>query len=597
MAFKKLKIAPGIIKDSTPSELEGHWSDSNLIRFQSGLPRTVGGWLQISGSTYTGVCRSLRAFSDNSGSSYIAVGTHTNLYIYNGGNYYDITPIRATTTPAPTPFATVLNSATVTITDTTHGALVGDTVIISEASAVNGITLLGNYIVQTVPTSNTYTVTGPNIANNTGSGGGTPTIKYLLNIGLVNPAISTGWGTGVWSGAFGWDTPSAGSTTLALPRIWFMDNFGQTLLIAPRGGTLYKWDPTVDGTSGRATAVAGSPAIIEAGVIVNPQNRHVVCLGASYNTTPAPTQIIWSDQMDYTVWTPTATNLAGSLQGGGVSRIFGGQLGNNQIVAIGDTRIYGLNYIGSPYVFGLAPMDTVASLIATNAIASFNGMIAWMGTTNFYIYNGSQVLPIPCPVKDYVYTDLNTLYKDKIFAFANSAYNEIWWFYPSAASMGEPDKYVSYNTVEQVWAVGTLSRTAATSKSIFDFPILANPADSILYYHENGTTANGALIQASITSGPIDLQDGDTFATINRFIPDLQLTGGADLTITTRSFPNDVGTVNGPYAILPATQQLLPRVRGRSIQFQITSTDVGNPEKTSWRMGDLVVSYVPSGRR
>lgn len=175
MPLQKLQFKPGINKEITQYGAEPHWYDSDYVRFRSGYPEMIGGWTKAISPQLAGKCRSMFAWTTLAGVNYIALGTHLKYYAFDGGQYRDITPIRRTVTLAANPIATTNGSGTVTITDTSHGASVGDYVTISGATAFNGLTsgqLNQEFAIVTVPNANTYTVATGGTANATSSGGG-----------------------------------------------------------------------------------------------------------------------------------------------------------------------------------------------------------------------------------------------------------------------------------------------------------------------------------------------------------------------------------------------------------------------------------------
>jgi len=244
MPLQKLQFRPGLNREGTIYSNEGGWYDADKIRFRSGLPEKIGGWTQVASGQYNGVCRSIWVWSDTGvgGSNlFTGVGTNTKYYIYNGGAYYDITPIYQTdtlTNPFTTSYPT--NPYTVTVTDATYNPSIGDFVTFSGASAVGGITISGDYQVQSVPSSTTYTITSATAATSSATGGGTVTAAYEYPSGLSYYNSGNGWGAGPW-GVGTWGTPYTGTGIGQQLRLWTNDNFGSDLVYAPRGGPIFYW--------------------------------------------------------------------------------------------------------------------------------------------------------------------------------------------------------------------------------------------------------------------------------------------------------------------------------------------------------------------
>uniref|UniRef100_UPI003260C879 hypothetical protein n=1 Tax=Planktomarina sp. TaxID=2024851 RepID=UPI003260C879 len=276
MPLQKLQFKPGVNRENTRYTSEGGWYECDKVRFRQGMPEKIGGWVRISDTTFQGVCRSLHNWVTLNKQDMIGVGTNLKFYIENGGGYYDITPIRATTAAGDVTFAATDGSTTITVTDVAHGALEGDFVTFSGAVSLGGnITaevLNQEYQVGPFPTTDTYTIIATATANSsdTGNGGSSVVGAYQLNTGpeFAEPVI--GWSAGEW-GENVWGT--GGSNTEAL-RLWSQTNFGEDLVFGPRGGGVYYWDAT-NGLNTRAQLVADAFSSTASNVPVV-QNRILV---------------------------------------------------------------------------------------------------------------------------------------------------------------------------------------------------------------------------------------------------------------------------------------------------------------------------------
>jgi hypothetical protein len=252
--LKKILFKPGVNKENTRYTNENGWYISEKVRFRQGTPEKIGGWQQISGETFLGICRSLWNWVTLSFDNLLAVGTNLKFYIERGGNYYDVTPIRETAV-LTNPFTTNITAGTanrILVTDNTHGAKNGDFVTFSGSSAVGGIpatTLNANHQIANV-TTNTYTITVSTNASSIATGGGTVTAKYEIPVGPAIQGAVVGWGAGGW-GQGGWGVGVTGTETL---RLWVTQNWGEDLVFAYRGGPLYYWDAT-NGVSTRGVAL------------------------------------------------------------------------------------------------------------------------------------------------------------------------------------------------------------------------------------------------------------------------------------------------------------------------------------------------------
>ena len=255
--LKKLQFKSGANRENTRYTNENGWYETDKVRFRQGTPEKIGGWARISASTFLGVCRSLWNWVTLKSQNLLGVGTNLKYYIENGGVYYDVTPIRATTT-LTNPFTTTNTSNIVTVVDAAGGYSNGDYVTFTGATAVGGLTISGEYQLTHISGATSYTITAASPATSSATGGGTVYASYQINTGPAFAVPLSGWGAGTWgSGVWGTST----STTDAL-RIWNSDNFGQDLLYGPRGLPLYYWNATIGNTPSTVSITIASPAVV-----------------------------------------------------------------------------------------------------------------------------------------------------------------------------------------------------------------------------------------------------------------------------------------------------------------------------------------------
>ena len=238
MPLRKVVLEPGVNKEVTRYVDEQGWADCDKVRFRAGFPEKIGGWKQISSNTFLGVARSLASWVTLSSQQLLGVGTNLKFYVERGGTYYDITPVRAAVS-LTNPFTTVSGSTTVTVTDANGNYLNGDFVTFSSASAVGGLTLNGEFQI-TYLTGDTYTITASSAASSSATGGGSVTATYQINIGPEIVEVLEGWGASGW----GLGTWGVGVTASDSLRLWSQSNFGEDLIFAARGGSLFFWDAT-----------------------------------------------------------------------------------------------------------------------------------------------------------------------------------------------------------------------------------------------------------------------------------------------------------------------------------------------------------------
>ena len=481
MPLQKLQFKPGLNRDQTNYTNEGGWNNCDKVRFRSGYPQKIGGWLRYGTFIVAGICRQVFNWITTASDNYLALGTSKKLYIEAGQILYDITPIRATfTNPATNNcFTTVNGSKTVTVTITAHGALDGDYVTFSGAVAVGGITAatLNTEFIVTKTGANTFTITTTTAATSSTSGGGTAIIAaFQINIGNDTLAYGYGWGAGAWStGAWG----SGSAVPVVLPqRDWFLQNFDNDLVANIRDGAIYYWQYS-GGVSTRATllstttinGVAPADVPTEAmQVLVSQNDKHLLCFGA----TPYgggnfdPLLIRWATQDQPNVWTPLTTNSAGFLRVSRGSAIVCAVATRQEILVYTEGTLNSLQFTGTSDVFSLQELSDNISIISPRAVAVVNNTAYWFGHDKFYAYGG-RVETLPCTLRNHVFQNFNYNQADQVVCGTNEGWNEIWWFYPTANS-NINNAYVIYNHLEKIWYYGTIDRTAWSDSSLREYP-------------------------------------------------------------------------------------------------------------------------------
>ena len=619
MPLSKLQIAPGIDKQNTEYGAEGRWVDCDNVRFRYGLPEKIGGWEKVTSDALVGATRAILSYSDLNGVKYIVYGTNKKLYAYSEGSYADITPTRSTGTGNITQFATTDGSSTVTVTDSSHGALIGDFVTIASVSgAVGGISaanLQGEFEILTVPNANTYTIEAKAAASSDATGA-TANATYQVNTGAAVSLFGYGWGAGTWSTST-WNTSREGLTGADKPLLesakWALDNWGEDVLALQFNGGLFYWD-TSDGLTSLATTteVSGAPTKSRF-MLVSGDDRHVICFGTETTIGTTTTQdnmfIRWSDQESTSDWTPTATNTAGSFRLVDGNQINTAVRSRGAVMIWTDTALYSMQFIGAPLTFGFKQIGSNCGAVGINAAVDVSGNSYWMSNDSFFVYDGA-VKKIPCSVEDYVFDDINENAKQDVFCAANSNYNEVMWFYASANS-DQIDRMVIYNYAEKLWYIGTLARTSWSDYGVYPVPYATQflstdttatistitglkAGRTFVFLHETGTEDDGSAMANHIESGDIDIADGDNFMSISRFIPDFKnLTGTADITIKTRPYPSGTQTSHGSFDVTTSTTKVNTRIRGRQVAVRVSSDATGD----KWRYGTMRLDIRPDGMR
>jgi hypothetical protein len=425
----QLPIGPGLYTEQTERGAVGRWYSADKVRFRKGLAEKIGGWVRLD-PQFLGICRRLKDWSSLDAKKWAAVATDTKLYLWQDEVLYDITPIRDSGT-LTAPFDTVNTSSTVTVNHVNHGAQVGDYVRFNNAIAGGGLTVDGEYQIQSIIDIDSYTITDDETATSTANNtGGTPNYEYDISAGASSAVTATGYGTGPY-GREGYGNARTGSTLVLGIRTWSLDTWGEDLLASPRGGAIYWWDRS-KGTGVRATALLGDAPPNNEYMIVSQRDRHIIALGAYdyFNSAFDPLLIRWSSTEDLNDWVPTATNTSGDLRLYSGSKIVAGVRSRLETVIFTDVSVHTLPFVGGFDVFGLNIIGENVSILGPNCAVPVDHRVLFMAESDFYVYDGILRV-VDCSVRNYVYDNLNVAQKDKIYGGLNREFNEVWWFYPS----------------------------------------------------------------------------------------------------------------------------------------------------------------------
>ncbi len=609
--LSRYTFQPGINKEGTSYSNEGGWYDCDKVRFRAGRPEKIGGWVKNNLNTFLGLCRKLHQWVALDSDKFIGLGTNLKLYLNKGSNYYDITPIRATTSAGDVTFSASNGDATITVADTAHGAVKNDFVTFSGAASLGGnitaAVLNQEYQIATIVNANSYTIEAKDTdgatvtanASDTGNGGSSVVGAYQINVGLNDYVSGFGFGSGYF-GESSWGGGTSGFSSQL--RLWSIDNFGEDMISNPRGGGLFYWDKT-NGESTRSvnfSSLSGASDVptIANQIIVSETDRHILALGANTigTSTQDPMLVRWCNQEDAAMWTPKTTNTAGSIRLSAGSKIIGAVRTREEIIIFTDIALYAVQFIGPPFTFGVNLVTQSVSMVSPQAAINANNAIYFMDEDNFYIYEGG-VQSLPCTVRAYVFDDFNYSQVYKVFAAKNAKFNEVTWFYCSSSST-EIDRYVTYNYLDKVWHIGNMDRTAWIDIGSSTVAPLAAGTNNYLYDHETGSNADGSAMTAFVESADFDAGDGNQFMFINRIIPDVLFYGSStDPTVTysikTRNYPLGTLTTATTASVGSSTGVSNVRARARQMRVRVESTD----EDNLWRLGDTRFDIRQDGRR
>jgi hypothetical protein len=606
-----LNIRPGINKNTTSLDAENFWVECDNIRFRSSRAEKIGGYQRetVQQDTdptnlfFTGVARKALSWNSLDFKKYLAVATHLKVEIMNDGKIYDVTPVRDSDTITDK-LTTVDTESEVSIEYTSHSVVVGDYIfIVSQASAIDGITLSGEYQVTEVVDVNNFKVdSGTAATGSTSGGGGDVVIQLLLENGYQSAGDNTGWGGGTWdtegASGGGWGEPRAGVGGLE-PRLWSLANWGEDLIANVRRGGIYQWDET-NGLGTRLQILANAPEQ-NLFVLVSQPSRHLIAFGSEVFSTSEfnPLIIRWASQETLTEWDITASNTAGEYLLPDGNFIVGAVQTRSEIIIFTNTIVYSMRYVGGNDVFKIDPLGTNMSAISQNSFIDDNGIVYWMGIDNFYMYDG-VISVLPCSISKFIFNQdgdgkFDFTQKEKVYAGINKEFNEIWFFYPIDGNE-ENNAYAKYNSLEKVWDYGFMNRTAWIDKSIFEKPYALN-TEGRLFIHEIGKDADGQPLVAYIKSGYFDMEDGTDLIFMDRVVPDLKLPSNqsVSVSVTTKKYPHPTArtVVKGPYNFSDNQSQIKLRARGRQACIEIRASSTGG----DFELGRIRVGYQPDGGR
>ncbi len=620
----KIQFRPGINRETTDYGNTGGWYDCNLARVKTGTWQSIGGWQPFTTEQAHGTFRSLFPWSTLNGSRYYAAGTNWKYYIVHGTSLVDITPIRRTVTLGTDPFETdAPGSTTIIVTDVANGSVENDFVTFSGATGpIDGIDAAEfnteHQIVSIIDADHyTIEVTTPASAGGVSGGGAAVVAAYQISVGLNTTVLGDGWGTGAW-GEGGWGEGTGTFTVTAQPRLWSEDNYGEDLLFNARNGGIYYKDMSgsVSTRAVNLSDLSDSAPIIARQVLVSNNDRHVVAFGCNPIDNAIQDRLLarWSTSENLLDWAPNTTNTAGSLRIDGGSEFIRAIETTTETLVFTDTTLHSFRFIGPPFTFGQTRIGTNVHLIGPNAVTSTGAITAWMANGRFQWYDG-VVRDMPCDVRTYIFSILNTAQTEKITAGVNRQFAEFIWLMPVNNST-ENNFYVICNYEDPsnpTWYYGSFNgvgRTVWLDAWFEDYPLAASP-DGYIYLHDIGATDQSSqpatMLDSYLKSSVFELGTGGDFMYVSRLIPDNDFFGSTasapavTYTFEKRDYPGSAfqtgpdAPVNRTVA-LPVEQytaKVDKRFRARSVQFGIETTTPG----TLWQLGVPRLYAAPDGQR
>ena len=656
MALTELKLQPGVWRNGSQYEAKGRYYDAQLVRWHNGRLRPVGGWQKTTASAFTGTGRNVFPFADNSHFTYVAIGTNSNAYVYanSQGSPTDITisdfvagnetgevgkgfgvgPFDGTadfvkTLQADDLFVHSTSQFGSTSSDFTSYFAVNDIVTTS------GFNVAGNNLSVTVSIgadnsdNSTYfvvtavTSTRLTVKKHTAGAGFTDTFDTTpLTTEAAgassNPIIKR-------SRRFGNEDYDKNSSLVTGAATWDFDMWGEHLIgCCDSDGRIFYWNPGAGSPYAQNFAVvnAGAPTACTGGIVTS--ERHMMAYGAGGNTK----KIAWCTQEDYSTyssssdnaWYPAATNTAGDFLIETPGDIKTLQKVGDRILVLTDLDAHVIDYVGPPYVYGRRKSGSSCGIIGRRVATVFHGACAWMGKGSFFMWDGA-VRDLNSDVAEYVFDDINEAKASHFFAFTNSRFDEVWWFYASSSAT-ENDRYVIWNFRENGWSIGQLERTAMADQGVFDNPIGIS-TDSFLYNHEvkrsgsstrastgvtvpttveelskidrtlsYGLSDSSETAQCYVETGPFESGRGDRLTVAKRLVTDSSAgTYGVRFRIKSRLTPEDTETTSSIYDLQTDGYTDI-REQGRQMSLKIES-----PFDQDWEIGSIRADISQGGAR
>ena len=498
-------------------------------------------------------------------------------------------------------FTTTASSASVKVTLANHGLSVNSIFSVIDPTTVGGVTLSGDYIVATYIDTSNFTIIasiaasfGASAYENTGN----VTIEYYINNGASTAMNTGGYGLGGYGlGAYGF-----GVSAETVIRQWSLVAFGSYLIASPTNGPIYLWIPSNGLANNHAAVITQAPTYNTQVILVMPEQQ-LMAFGAQDPVTGLqdPMLIRWCDVGNYTVWTASSTNQAGSFRLSRGSKIIGGIQANNQVLIFTDVGVWVAQYISYPLVWGFTEIGIGCGLLSMRSVMVIGDKILWASKNSFYVFANGAITPLPCSVWDKFYGNLNIDQVDKITSAPNSSFSEAGWYYPSASGSGENDSNIRMNIIDGSWTydIGAHSqsyiRTAWYDQSVVGQPIGVD-LNGLIQQHETTVDADGMAIVSTARTGWFKLQNGETYISIERIVPDFILQGrnaSVNMTIYVVDYPWSVPRIYGSYTVTSTTQYFIVRGRGRLASIEINCSGLG----VFWRMGSPLIKTIQSGSR
>jgi len=593
--LQEVQIPPGFV-DGTPREIKQRWLKGNLVRFRDGRLRPIGGWstfpLSRHSETLDSAVRGHLQWRNNSGVGLLALGTagsgspnYGKLYAFEVSSPATFTDSTADTTSGSNQI-TVDDGTNFEVGDIITGSGIPDATSITAVST-NTLTLSNN----ATATATNITITVTPTLSRQRLYDVTPSAYQATGDSEFRPGYSYWWyGDGEWGVSYS----GPGSASFSKKAHWSLDSFGEDLIGTHSGDkAMFYLDVSDLSIAAKEITTANSfteNAPTAVAVVVTPE-RHVLALGADGDAR----QIKFSSQETVDVWTPSATNTAGSLPLQTSGYIVCGKNVRGTTLIWSDVDVHAVNYLGPPLVFGTTKLADNAGVISPYAIHNSSEITCWLNSGGFWVFDGS-VRPLPSPIQDRVMRTVDWSQEGLIYSGGNSEFGEVWWWCPSVTgTAGECEYYVVYNYRDGNWydslSTSGVSRNCWIDKGVLNSPIAVDAGDNTIYSHE--TTDPAQTDTAEAETGAIDLMRGERYSRISKIFTDSdqQAAGAINFQFYTSSSGDAAETTSSSYP-LETDGEIDVRLQGRQVRYRVTGALTQD-----WTVGNTRFETHVGGRR
>lgn len=509
-------------------------------------------------------------------------------------NSYTITvTTEATSTGSGGGASVVEATRIITVNAAAHGMEDGERVGIAGAATFAGIPNTDiniEHVIRNV-TTNTFDIAVNTTATSsvTAGGGASTTYRKQITSGNIDIGTGSGYGGGLYgAGTYG-TAKEFGAGLITYPRIWSMDRFGNDIVMTPGDdGEVYIWQNDLDVAP---ALLANAPTALWTFV----SNNTVVVLGADGVTN----SIAASDTGDGTAWTPSASSNAYYDEVEGIGRWVSQARSRSTDILFTEQEVFTFQFVGKPNIWDLSEIFSSDGIIGPKARASVNGMVYWMGQTDFYYYDGASVQQIPnITCYDYIFDNLNYAQRWKCFTRVETQNNQVWFYFPTGTSL-ECNEYVIFDYASGHWTLGTMDRTAAEEPTTtFQYPLMVNSTSDDtagnLYFHNFGNDDDGSPMESYAITNYVQLGEGDKVFEIQQITPDSSQVGNVDFSIYMKDYPQSAEEFEySGYVISTEYNFTDVRACGRQRKYKISKNGLGE----FFRIGKWYEGIVERGFR